>query len=45
MLVIYLEVEEEHAGGTIAFPSFDHGEDFALNENLAGKEHKFEKDF
>ena len=37
--------EEEHAGGAIAFPSFDHGEDFTLNENLAGKEHKFEKIF
>ena len=37
--------EEEHAGGSDRFPSFDHGEDFALNENLAGKEHKFEKIF
>ena len=35
--------EEEHAGGVIAFPSFDHGEDFALNPLLAGKEHTYHK--
>lgn len=33
--------EEEHAGGVIAFPAFDHGEHFALNARLAGKEHTF----
>jgi len=37
--------EEEHAGGAIAFPSFDLGENFALNEKLAGEEHTFEKVF
>lgn len=31
--------EEEHAGGAIAFPSFDHGEDFALNPRLITEEH------
>ena len=35
--------EEEHAGGVIAFPAFDHGEDFALNPLLAGKEHTYQK--
>ena len=37
--------EEEHAGGAVAFPSFDLGENFALNEKLAGEEHTFEKVF
>ena len=31
--------EEEHAGGAIAFPSFDHGEDFAINARYAGVDH------
>ena len=33
--------EEEHAGGAVAFPSYDHGEDFALNARIAGGEHTF----
>ncbi len=33
--------EEEHAGGAIAFPSYDHGEDFALNPRLARPGHTF----
>ena len=34
--------EEEHAGGTVAFPSFDHGEDFALNTSIAGEDYTFD---
>lgn len=33
--------EEEHAGGVIAFPSYDHGEDFALNTRFIAEEHTF----
>ncbi|MGI9242322.1 MAG: hypothetical protein ACR2RV_16105, partial [Verrucomicrobiales bacterium] len=33
--------EEEHAGGAIAFPSFDHGEDFAINASFAGVDHTY----
>ncbi len=31
--------EEEHAGGAIVFPSYDHGEDFRLNPNLPDVTH------
>lgn len=33
--------EEEHAGGAIVFPSYDLGEDFKLNEQLAIVDHTF----
>jgi len=33
--------EEEHAGGAIVFPSYDHGEDFQLNPNLPDVKHTF----
>ena len=33
--------EEEHAGGAIAFPAYDHGEDFALNPKFARPDHTF----
>jgi hypothetical protein len=33
--------EEEHAGGAIVFPSYDHGEDFQLNPNLPDVTHTF----
>ena len=31
--------EEEHAGGAIVFPSYDHGENFQLNQNLPDVDH------
>ncbi|HVT72545.1 MAG TPA: hypothetical protein VHD61_05365 [Lacunisphaera sp.] len=33
--------EEEHAGGAIVFPSYDHGVDFQLNRNLPDVQHTF----
>lgn len=33
--------EEEHAGGAIAFPSFDLGEDFSLSDYSRPVDHKF----
>lgn len=33
--------EEEHAGGAIVFPSYDHGEDFQLGSNLPDVNHTF----
>jgi phosphoenolpyruvate carboxykinase (diphosphate) len=33
--------EEEHAGGAIAFPSFDHGEYFQLNRRQVDVDHSF----
>lgn len=33
--------EEEHAGGAIVFPSYDHGESFQLNTNLPDVKHTF----
>src|SRR5690606_6751554 len=33
--------EEEHAGGAIAFPSFDLGEDFSLSEYSREVDHRF----
>ena len=33
--------EEEHAGGAIVFPSYDHGEDFQLSSNLPDVKHTF----
>ena len=35
--------EEEHAGGAIVFPSYDHGEDFQLNPNLPDVTHTFQE--
>lgn len=34
--------EEEHAGGAIAYPCFDHGEHFALNRRETNLDHTFE---
>ena len=34
--------EEEHAGGAIAFPSFDHGAQFSLNRALQNLDHTFD---
>ncbi len=34
--------EEEHAGGAIAFPCFDHGEYFALNRRDSALDHSYE---
>ena len=34
--------EEEHAGGAIAFPSFDHGEDFTINPKYTGGNRHFD---
>ena len=33
--------EEEHAGGAIAFPSYDLGEDFEINKRLTGPDRTF----
>lgn len=35
--------EEEHAGGAIAFPSYDLGEDFRLNRIVSGVDHTFDE--
>jgi phosphoenolpyruvate carboxykinase (diphosphate) len=37
------QVEEEHAGGAIVFPSYDLGEDFQLSRHLAIVDHTFEE--
>jgi hypothetical protein len=37
------QTEEEHAGGAIVFPSYDLGEDFQLNHQLAVVDHTFEE--
>ena len=36
-------VEEEHAGGALAFASYDLGEDFQFNEYVQGVDHTFEQ--
>ena len=38
---LFGNAEEEHAGGAIAFPSFDHGEDFSLSDYSSPVDHKF----
>jgi phosphoenolpyruvate carboxykinase (diphosphate) len=38
---LYGNVEEEHAGGAIAFPSFDLGEDFSLSDYNPSVDHRF----
>ena len=38
---LYGNAEEEHAGGAIAFPSFDLGEDFSLSDYSRPVDHKF----
>jgi hypothetical protein len=38
---LYGNVEEEHAGGAIAFPSFDLGEDFSLSDYSRPVDHTF----
>lgn len=38
---LYGNVEEEHAGGAIAFPSFDLGEDFSLSDYSRPVDHAF----
>lgn len=35
------QCEEEHAGGAVVFPSYDLGEDFKLNKQLAIVDHTF----
>jgi hypothetical protein len=39
---LFGNAEEEHAGGAIAFPSFDHGDYFALNTKMAALDHTME---
>ncbi len=39
---LYGNAEEEHAGGAIAFPSFDLGEDFSLSQYSSPVDHTFE---
>ncbi|MEM9227218.1 MAG: hypothetical protein AAGA45_04550, partial [Verrucomicrobiota bacterium] len=39
---LYGLAEEEHAGGAIAYPSYDLGEDFRLSSVIEDKEHSFE---
>jgi len=39
---LYGQVEEEHAGGVVAFPSYDLGEDFHLSRYFPGVNHTFE---
>jgi len=38
---LFGNAEEEHAGGAIAFPSFDLGEDFSLSEYSREVDHRF----
>jgi len=38
---LFGNAEEEHAGGAIAFPSFDLGEDFSLSDFARPVDHKF----
>lgn len=38
---LFGNAEEEHAGGAIAFPSFDLGEDFSLSDYTRPVDHKF----
>lgn len=38
---LYGLVEEEHAGGALVFPSFDHGEDFLLDPHRRDANHAF----
>jgi hypothetical protein len=38
---LYGNAEEEHAGGAIAFPSYDLGEDFALSDLQPSVDHTF----
>ena len=38
---LFGNAEEEHAGGAIAFPSFDLGEDFSLSEYSSPVDHRF----
>ena len=38
---LFGNAEEEHAGGAIAFPSFDLGEDFSLTDYSRPGDHKF----
>ncbi len=38
---LFGNAEEEHAGGAIAFPSFDLGEDFSLSEFSREVDHRF----
>jgi phosphoenolpyruvate carboxykinase (diphosphate) len=38
---LFGNAEEEHAGGAIAFPSFDLGEDFSLSDYAPSVDHRF----
>ena len=40
---LYGNVEEEHAGGALAFPSYDLGEDFRLSEYVSEVDHSFKE--
>ncbi len=42
---LFGNAEEEHAGGAIAFPSFDLGEDFSLSDYSRPVDHKFADGF
>jgi hypothetical protein len=42
---LFGNAEEEHAGGAIAFPSFDLGEDFSLSDYSRPVDHKFSEGF
>ncbi len=42
---LFGNAEEEHAGGAIAFPSFDLGEDFSLSDYSRPVDHKFAMGF
>lgn len=39
---LFGNAEEEHAGGAIAFPSFDLGEDFSLSDYHSPVDHRFD---
>ncbi|MCB1132454.1 MAG: hypothetical protein KDN05_15110, partial [Verrucomicrobiae bacterium] len=38
---LFGNAEEEHAGGAVAFPSFDLGEDFSLSDYMRTVDHRF----
>lgn len=40
---LYGMAEEEHAGGTLAFPRYDLGEDFQLGSAYPGVDHRFDE--
>lgn len=40
---LFGDCEEEHAGGAVAYPSFDLGKEFTLNKFTPGVDHRFEE--